>query len=169
MNTMEVTKVVGALCGSLLIFLLAKWGAETLYHGGGHGEGEAAYTIEVAEIETASDAEEGPSFEEVLAAADAGKGEKVFGKCKACHSIAEGENKTGPSLYGVVDRAQGSMAGFGYSAALSGLGGVWTADDLNKFLTRPADYAPGTSMSFAGLKKEDDRANLIVYLQSLSN
>lgn len=169
MNTMETTKIVGALCGSLLVFLLAKWGAESLFHGGGHGETEAAYTVEVAANDTASDADAGPTFEEVYAIADAAKGERVFGKCKACHSIEDGDNKTGPFLHGVVDRAQAAAPGFSFSGALSALGGTWTPEELNAFLIRPADYAPGTAMGFAGLKSIEDRANVIAYLATLTN
>lgn len=175
MNTMEITKIVGALCGALLVFMLIGWGAETLYHtGGGHGKGHggdhaAGYVIEV-ETETAvAEVEEGPSFDELLASADVDKGGKVFGKCKACHKLEEGANGTGPTLYGVVDRAIGGMDGFGYSGALSDLDGTWDYAALNEFLTKPSAYAPGTTMGFAGLKKPQDRANLIKYLEGISN
>ncbi|WP_343080841.1 cytochrome c family protein [Ostreiculturibacter nitratireducens] len=169
-DTMTVTKAGGALCGALLIFLLANWGAESLYTtgGGGHGEEAAqAYTIATDEgAGEAAAAEEGPSFEEVFASADAAAGEKVFGKCKACHKV-DGTNGTGPHLDGVVNRAVGGVDGFGYSATLAEHGGAWTPDALNQFLENPKGYAPGTKMSFAGLPKVEDRANLVAYLQGL--
>ena len=164
MNTMEITKVVGGLAGALLVLLLLKLGAGMYYfpHGGHHEQG---YTIAVADEGPAEEVEVVP-FAEVLATADAGAGARVFNKCKACHSVDAGVNKVGPSLFGVVDRAQGGEE-FGYSDTVAGLGGTWTVDALNEFLTKPSDYAPGTSMSFAGLTKEKDRANIVAYLATL--
>ena len=104
------------------------------------------------------------------AAQDAAKGEKVFKKCKACHAVGDGaKNKTGPMLNGIVGRAAGSIEGFKYSkpmmaAAEGGL--VWTEEELAGYLTKPKEYMPGTKMSFAGLKKEKDRDNIIAYLAS---
>lgn len=169
-DTMTLTKAGGALCGALLIFLLANWGAETLYTTGGAGHGEEAaqaYTIATAEGEgEAAPAAEGPAFADVLASADAAAGEKVFGKCKACHKV-DGTNATGPHLDGIVNRDIGSVDGFGYSATLAGLDGAWTPEALSGFLENPKGYAAGTKMSFAGLPKIEDRANVIAYLQSL--
>lgn len=171
MDTMTYTKILGALCGSLLILLLAKWAAEGLYHvGGGHGDhASQSYVIETGDEDTAAVEEEGPDFAELLASADIGKGEKVYGKCRACHKIEDGANGTGPHLYGIVGRAVGGVDGFGYSGALVAVAQTWGVDELNAFLENPKGYAPGTKMSFAGLKKEADRANLIAYLDSLDD
>ena len=172
MDTMTATKIVGGVCGSLLIFLLVKWGAEAIYHPGGHGDTEAAYVIEVeeAEIETATaeaEVEEaGPTFDELYAVADAATGEKVFKKCKACHKLEDGANGVGPSLYGVVNRGVASVA-YKFSDALTAVGGDWTPAQLDAFLTRPKDFAPGTKMTFPGLKSENDRVNLIAYLSTI--
>jgi len=103
------------------------------------------------------------------ASGDAAKGEKVFKKCKACHKTGEGENATGPSLYQVVGRKVASIQGFGYSSGMSNLGGTWTPEHLDAFLTKPKDLVPDTKMSFAGLKKEQDRADLIAYLATLGH
>ncbi|PID40831.1 MAG: cytochrome c family protein [Rhodobacterales bacterium] len=172
-DTMTSTKIIGAFCGSLLVLMFAKWGAEALYHvgAGGHGdEHHAAYVIEVEGDDHAKEAaEEGPTFAELLAAADVGKGAKVFGKCKACHKLDDGAHATGPSLYGVVGRPIGGTDFGGYSGKLEQAGAAWDAETLNVFLTSPKKAAPGTTMSFAGLKKEKDRANLIAYLDSLDN
>lgn len=171
-DTMTVTKAGGALCGALLIFLLGKWAAESLYHTGaegGHGGEEMAqaYTIDTGASEGGEEAvAEGPTFEELFASADAAAGEKVFGKCKACHKV-DGSNGTGPHLDGVVGRAVGTVAGFGYSDAMAGHGGNWEPAALDEFLANPKGDVPGTKMSFAGLPKAQDRANLIAYLQSL--
>lgn len=168
LDTMTLTKVVSALCGALLIFLLGKWAAEEMYHMGGHGE--AAYVIEI-ESDEADDmgSETEVSFDELMAAADIAKGAKVFKKCGACHKLDDGANSTGPYLYGVVGRPVGTASGFGYSAAVSGLGGDWTPERMSEFLTKPKAFAPGTSMGFSGLKKVSDRVNVIAYLDSLDN
>lgn len=166
MDTMTVTKVASSLFGALLVLLLAKWAAEGIYHVGGHGE--PAYVVEVAAGgDDAGEEDAGPAFEEVLASADASKGAGVFKKCQACHKLEPGVNATGPSLAGVVGRAIGGDASFGYSAAMAGHGGDWTPEALNAFLEKPKDYVPGTAMSFNGLKKITDRANLIAYLQTI--
>lgn len=170
-DTMTSTKIIGALCGTLLIFLLGNWAAEVIYHvgsddhGDGHGEAHAmAYPIEVPETGTAVAADDGPPFAELYAAADAAKGEKVFNKCKACHKLADGENGVGPHLYSIIDRDIGSVDGFAFSDILATLEGGWSVDALNGFLENPKSYAPGTKMGFAGLKKPQDRANVIAYL-----
>jgi cytochrome c len=106
-----------------------------------------------------------------LASADPAKGEQVFKKCTACHTAAKGgPNGTGPDLWGVVGGPIGHhAAGFSYSPALSGKGGNWTWDNLFTWLKSPRDFAPGTKMTFAGLSKPEDRANVIAYLNSQSD
>ena len=168
-DTMTLTKIVGGICGTLLILLLVKWAGTSIYSmGGGHGDQAQAYVIETGE-EEAAPAEEvvEVAFADVLAAADASKGEKVFNKCKACHKL-DGTDGTGPHLNGVVDRAVGGVGGFGYSAGMAGLGGDWNVDRLNDFLAKPKDLIPDTKMSFSGLKKIEDRANLIAYLATVN-
>lgn len=166
-DTMTTTKIVGGVCGTFLIYLMSKWAAEELYHVGSDGHGEehaSAYVIEVAE--GGAEPEEEVPFEEIFAAADAGAGERVFGKCKACHKL-DGTNATGPHLDGVVNRAIGSVDGFGYSGALNQVGDSWSPENLNAFLADPRGTASGTTMSFNGLPKVEDRANVIAYIQSI--
>lgn len=163
-DTMTVTKAAAGLFGAFLVFLLAKWGGEVLYHVGGHGE--AAYVIETESSGESADGEE-VVFADLLAAADPEKGAKVFRKCSACHKLEKGANGTGPYLYGVVDRPVASAEGFGYSAAMQSHGGNWTPEELDAFITKPKEFIPGTAMGFAGLKKPEDRANLIAYLQTI--
>lgn len=170
-NTMTLTKITASVCGALLFYLLGGWAAETLYHSGpagGHGEEVAqAYTIDTGDAAPAEAAEEGPDFATVLASADAAAGEKVFGKCKACHKL-DGSDGTGPHLNGVVGRAKAASAGFGYSEGLLAMAAdVWSPENLNTFLTNPKAYVAGTKMSFAGLPKVEDRANLIAYLATV--
>jgi len=104
----------------------------------------------------------------MIADGDVAKGEKVSKKCKACHVFDEGgKNKLGPALWGIVGRDIASHDGFNYSGALSELEGDWTYDKLDQFLAAPKKYVPGSKMVFAGLKKEEDRANLLAYLRTL--
>ncbi|NJO36610.1 MAG: cytochrome c family protein, partial [Rhizobiales bacterium] len=105
----------------------------------------------------------------MIADGDVAEGEKVSKKCKACHVFEEGgKNKLGPALWGVVGRDIASHEGFAYSGALSGLDGAWTYDRLNEFLAAPKTYVPGTKMVFAGVKKDEDRADLLAYLRTLA-
>ncbi|WP_417211253.1 c-type cytochrome [Antarctobacter sp.] len=104
---------------------------------------------------------------------DAEAGEKVFRKCKACHAVGEGaENKVGPMLNNIVGRQMASVEGFDYSKALGAMGEageVWTPEAMDAFLTKPRDYAKGTKMAFPGLRKDDDRADVIAYLMTFSD
>lgn len=170
-DTMTLTKAVAGVCGALLIFLFGTWAAETIYGTAeAHGEGEMAqaYSIETETAETAeATTAEGPDFATLYASADAAEGEKVFGKCKACHKL-DGSNGTGPYLNGVVDRAKASIAGYGYSSAILALTAEsWTPEKLAGFLENPKGYMPGTKMGFAGLAKPEDRVNVIAYLASV--
>lgn len=103
-----------------------------------------------------------PAFAQ--AAGDAAAGEKVFNQCKACHTIEAGKNRVGPSLHGVVGRQAGSVEGFTYSPAMKSAGLTWTPENLDKYLADPKGTVPGNKMAFAGLKKPEDRANVIAYL-----
>lgn len=171
-DTMTLTKAAGGLFGTFLVFLLGNWAAENLYHVGppeSHAGGEVAqaYTIALADTGKTDTGTAAPvDIDALVAAADPAKGEKIFAKCKACHKI-DGTNSTGPHLNGVYDRPIASVPDFSYSAALKGMGGNWTAEHLNGFLHSPKDYAPGTKMGFAGLPKQDDRADIIAYLETL--
>jgi cytochrome c len=173
-DTMTMTKIVGAVCGALLLFLFGNWAAESIYGFGetGHGEEEKlSYEVPgAAEGGGEAVAEEGaaePAFAEVYAAADAAAGEKVYGKCKSCHSI-EGKDGTGPHLNGVVGRNHGSVAGFNYSEAmLAKSAEPWTEEAIYTFLKNPKAVIPGTKMGFAGIAKPADRANLVAYLATL--
>ena len=96
---------------------------------------------------------------------DAKQGEKVFKKCKACHSVEVGKNKVGPSLAGVIGRKAGTLEGYNYSAGMKEYGAVWDEKTLDTYLTKPKAVVPKTKMIFAGLSKEKDRANLIAFLK----
>ena len=96
---------------------------------------------------------------------DAAKGEKVFAKCKACHSLEAGQNKVGPSLAGLFGRKAGSVEGFKYSDAMVNSGVTWDEAQLSKYLENPKEAVAGNKMAFPGLKKEEDRNDVIAYLK----
>jgi len=97
-------------------------------------------------------------------AQDVEKGAKVFRKCKACHKMEEGKNAVGPSLYNIVGREAGSVEGFKYSSAMLESGLTWDEETLATFLKKPKDLVKGTKMAFAGLRKDDQIADVIAYL-----
>lgn len=131
-------------------------------------EAAPAATEQAASEAPAESADAGADAGAVLAGADIEAGSKVFKKCAACHKV-NGENGIGPHLDGVVGRPIASVDGFSYSDALKGLGGEWTPERMSEFLAKPRDFAPGTSMSFAGLRKDEEIVNVIGYLNSLQN
>ncbi len=105
-------------------------------------------------------------------AADAAEGEKIYRQCMACHSTDEGVNRVGPSLYGILGRTPGAISGYRFSPAMTAYGeagAVWDDETLDQFITNPRGTVAGTKMAFPGLRSADDRANLIAYLNSLSD
>jgi len=178
-----------AVLTGLWVALLSYWGSEILYRPGEIDKPayplmvveESAPEEQPAETATAEPAATEPAATEtapagggegiaaLLAAADAEAGAKVSRKCAACHSFDEGgPNKVGPNLWDIVGRPVAGHEGYKYSDALTGLGGEWSYDRLDGFLTKPKDFAAGTKMSFAGLKSAEDRANLIAFLRGQS-
>ncbi len=129
-----------------------------------------AYKVDVEEKSMANTSEtitDGEKFDvaALMSKGNLSDGEKVFKKCAACHSIKkDGRNKIGPALYNVVGRAVGGVSDYKYSKALASYGKNWTFEELNGFLIKPATYLKGTKMAYAGLKKETDRASVIIYL-----
>ncbi|WP_230292172.1 cytochrome c family protein [Croceicoccus sp. Ery5] len=129
---------------------------------------ELGYVIQGVEEEGGA---EGPSLAMLLSTADVAKGEAVFAKCIACHTIDQGgPNGIGPNLYGTMGEPIGQgKAGFAFSSALSGHGGTWTFENMDAWLTSPRNFANGTKMSFAGLSNPEDRANIIAYLNTMGS
>jgi len=127
---------------------------------------EFGYPVEGGE--EAGGAAAGPSLATLLATGDVAAGEKLFAKCVACHTINQGgANGIGPNLFGTVGEEIGhGKAGFAFSSALSGHGGSWTYENLDEWLKSPRGFANGTKMSFAGLSKPEDRANVILFLHA---
>jgi len=131
-----------------------------------HAPETAGYAIEGVAEEGAGAGE--TPIATLLASADVAKGEATFAKCTSCHTInSGGANGIGPNLHGVVGEAIGQgVGGFAFSDALKSKGGNWSFDALNEWLKSPKAYAPGTKMTFAGLSKPEDRANVIAYLNT---
>ena len=134
---------------------------------------ENSYPIEVANIGSSviKKMEKGP--EPILALLSEGnlqRGMKIAKKCTACHVFnKDGKNKVGPVLWNIVNANMAEKDGYDYSSALASMGGVWDYVSLNKFLHKPKEYIKGTKMNYAGLKKVEDRVDLIFYLRSLSD
>ena len=173
MDSLEINKIVACILVVALVVIGLSNLTEILYE---VEKPEVAHYIiegvddESATIDTAvsEEVEEIP-IQILLASASVDKGAKVFKKCSNCHVPNEGgANKIGPALWNIVNKDIGG-ADFAYSNAMASYGGKWSYDELNGFLINPKKYIEGTKMSFAGLKKETDRANVILYLRSLSN
>ncbi len=171
MDSFEINKILGAILGTCLALLALNIAAGALFT----PEKPAKPGFEVAVIEQPSAGQKPAAapeepIEKLLASATLEKGETAAKKCTVCHTFAKGgPNRVGPNLYGVVGRPKASEAGFKYSAALTAKGGNWTIEDLNHFLLNPKGFIPGTAMSFAGLPRGSERADVIAYLNSLSD
>lgn len=173
---METNKIFGAIILALLLLALFSKTGEMLVHPD-YPE-ETAYKIDVPEegIQNESSKEVVDPFENLpdilslLQTASLENGEKLSKKCSTCHSFESGgANKAGPNLWNLINRKKASKEGFAYSAALVEFGGDWSYSELNKFFLKPKKYIEGTKMNFNGLKKDSDRADLIIWLRSLSD
>jgi len=168
---------VGALLGTVFVLMTVSITSEGIFHAEvPEKEGYAIVAEGASEGEAGADtaAAAATPIATLLASADAAAGETVFKKCTSCHTADKGgANKVGPNLFGIVERPVASHEGFGYSAAMTEFsqGGsvTWTYDNLSHFLAAPKKFVAGTAMGFAGLKKEDERANLIAYLRTLAD
>ncbi len=172
MDSFEFNKIAGGILAALLVVVGLRIVGEGVYSV--EPLKQPAYSVPGVETETAgakpAAKPAGPSFEEALAKADMAKGETISHKCKTCHTIIKGgPNKIGPDLWGVVGRPVATHSGFGYSDALKKIGGNWTFEKIEHFITKPRDFAPGTKMTFPGLPDVQDRADIIAYLNTQSD
>ena len=173
MDSFELNKIIAAvLMVALLIIGIGKI-SDIIFHV--EKPKTPGYAVNVEEVITASTAdpetiEKKIDIAALMAMGDLAVGEKVFKKCAACHSIVKGgKNNIGPALYNVVGRQIGVINDYKYSKALSSYGKEWTFEELNGYLIKPAKWIKGTKMAFAGLRKEKDRASVILYLNQNSD
>jgi cytochrome c len=158
--------IAGWVLGAGIVALGASILTGEIYHA--ERPHKMGYPIPGVETDPTGDTAAEQPIAVLLASADAAKGEQVFKKCTACHTINQGgPNGTGPNLYGVMGTPIGKhAAGYAYSPALSGKGGTWDWESMSTWIKSPKDFAPGTKMTFAGIGKGEDRANLLAYLNS---
>lgn len=175
MDSFEFNKFAGAILLTLLVTLGVGILAEEIYTA--HTPEQPGYEVVVADDEAGTaeaEAEEVVPLGVLLAAADVQRGEAQARKCAACHTFDEGgPSRVGPNLWNIVGDTIASEAGFNYSAAMrehvNAEGNTWTYENLDHFLANPRGFVPGTSMAFAGLRRADERADLLAYLQTLSS
>jgi len=170
MSSLEMNKVAAAVLTGGLIAMMTGFIAEVLVEPK-HLE-QNAYVVDTSAIAGAAPAAKeeqgGPApIAPLLASADPAAGEKAAKACASCHSFDKGGGaKVGPNLWGVVGGPHGHMEGFAYSSAIKDMPGTWDYEALNHFLYNPKGYAPGTKMTFAGIKKDQERANVIAWLRT---
>jgi cytochrome c len=172
MDSFELNKVLGAVLATCLALLSLNIAAGAIFTS--HSPEKPGYEIAAKEGASQGKPGEAAPAEEPLpvrfASADAGRGENAAKKCSACHTFGKGEpNRVGPNLWGVVGRQKASEAGFNYSAAMKAQKGNWTPEDLDTYLLNPKAMVPGTNMTFAGIQRGGERADVIAYLNSLSD
>jgi cytochrome c len=176
MDSFQLNKLAGAFLGTVFILMSIGIISDSLFDS--PAPEKPGFLIEAAEAAAPAEGAAGaePAKAELisplLAAADPAAGEKIFKKCAACHTGDKGgANKVGPNLWGIVGRPAAAHEGFSYSAGMKefAAGGAWDYEKLASFITAPKAYVKGTAMGFAGLKKPDERANLIAYLRTLSD
>jgi cytochrome c len=172
MNSFELNKILGAILGCCLITLALNITAGAIFSPPkAEKPGYAIAAKEESGGEAAAKKEPSQPIETLLARASAEKGQATAKQCGACHSFEKGgPNRVGPNLYNIVGNERGEgRNGFNFSQAMKSKGGKWTYDELNKFLANPRGYIPGTNMTFAGLPRDQQRADVIAYLRTLSD
>ena len=169
MDSFELNKIIAAVLMVALIVIGIGKLSDVIFHV--EKPKTPGYAVDVEQaVVTKAQASSETTMEKIdmaalMALGDLATGEKVFKKCAACHSIVKGgKNNIGPALYNVVGRKVGVVSDYKYSKALSGYDKEWSFEELNGYLIKPAKWIKGTKMAFAGLRKEKDRASVILYL-----
>ena len=175
MDSFEINKIIAAvLLTALIVIGIGKF-TDILFHV--DKPEQSAYKVEGLEVastsgvkDTSEEVVDVVDIKALLAMGDLAHGEKVFKKCSACHMIAAGgKNMIGPNLWNVIGRKAGVVADYKYSKAMIAYGKEWTYEEMNSYLIKPQAYVKGTKMAFAGLRKEKDRASVILYMNSKSD
>jgi cytochrome c len=172
MDSFEMNKILGAILGCCLVVVALNIASGAIF--APERPAKPGFTIAVPKQETPGAQQPQQPAEQplaqLLASADPKRGEQTAQVCQACHSFEKGGGtKIGPDLWGVVGRMRASVAGFDYSNGMKSKGGTWTLEDLNTFLTSPSSFVPGTKMTFAGIPQGGRRADVLAYLNTLSD
>ena len=171
MNSFELNKILGAILGTCLITLALNIGAGALF--APEKPAKPGYAIAVKEAEGGGEKKAGEEAKPLparLASASTEKGQAAAKQCQACHTFEKGgPNRVGPNLFGIVGENRGEGRNFNFSSAMKSKGGKWTFEELDKFLADPRGYVPGTAMTFAGLKNDQQRADVIDFLNKQSD
>ena len=172
MSGLEVNKILASIFVAFIVIGLISILGDTIINGKNNEQVKNAYYIDITEMKTSNvvtNTENEEISEQIsmfLTSASFEKGEKLFKKCSACHSYEKGgANKVGPNLWNIINRPKASIQDFTYSKALAEFSGNWGYEELNQFLFKPKEYIQGTKMNFSGLKKEEDRADLLLFLR----
>ena len=172
MSGLEVNKILASIFVALIVVSLISILGEAIINGKDNQQVENAYFIDISELE-ADDLVTNTQNEELseqismfLTSASFEKGEKLFKKCSACHSYEkDGADKVGPNLWNIINRPKAIVQSYTYSKALAEFRGNWGYVELSQFLYKPKEYIQGTKMNFSGLKKVQDRADLLLFLR----
>ena len=170
MDSFEINKIIAAILVTVLLVFGVSKISNIIFHV--EKPNVQGYKVEIKVDNSVGQvkAEGQIDISVLLDLGDVDSGKKIFKKCAACHSIAQGGgNKIGPKLYNIVGRATGSISDYKYSKALASYGKEWTFEELNSFLIKPSTWIKGNKMGFAGLKKDEDRASVILYLNQNSD
>jgi len=179
MSSFEFNKIFAAFLVALIVVVIIGKFGDIIINPKKDSQKETAYKIDIPEesdntIESTSKTSQSndniESISALLASASLKNGEKLYKKCGTCHNYTKGAKaKIGPNLWDIINKAKASSEGFSYSNALVEFGGKWNYEELNNFLYKPKQYIQGTKMNFVGLKKQQDRADLILWLRQQSD
>ena len=172
MNSFEINKVISSIILVILVIIGINKLADIVYHVKAPESNAYKITAEIKEIskDDSIKVKGVDNIKALLALGSIDHGKTVFKKCAACHSISkDGAHKIGPALWGIIGRKAGSIGDYKYSKAMNEFGKIWDFERMNTFLIKPRDYVKGTKMAYVGLKKEKDRASIILYLNEQSD